>query len=251
MSVACVVAQSEAVGMREAGDTAIVLETIGTLEGSEVLTQRVIHFDTGRSHPRQDVDHEDLLFVVSGAGRIELPSGDQPLEPGTAVHLRAGEAAVVENPSPDALVVVSVLVPPAARGTRGARSRKNVLRLEDQPEQRADEKRTYRVLFDADTGCHEATQFVGYVEPYRAPDHSHPYDEVGYVLSGNGLAHLGTGDPLPLGPGSCFHLPREHVHCIENVGPGTMEILGVFHPAESPAARSYDAAANEPSVETS
>ena len=29
---------------------------------------------------------------------------------------------------------------------------------------------------------------------------------------------------------------------LENSGPGVMQILGVFHPAESPAARSYDAA---------
>jgi quercetin dioxygenase-like cupin family protein len=242
MSAACVVAQSDAVGMREAGDTAIVLETIGALEGSEVLTQRVIHFDTGRSHPRQDFDHDDLLFVLSGAGTIELPTGDQPLGRGTAVHLCAGEAAVVENAGPEPLVAVSVLVPPADARKRAAQSREHVLRLEDRPEQRADEKRTYRVLFGAETGCPHATQFVGYVQPYRAPDHSHPYDEVGYVLAGTGLAHLGTGDPLPLGPGSCFHLPREHVHCIENVGPGAMEILGVFHPAESPAARTYDAA---------
>jgi quercetin dioxygenase-like cupin family protein len=245
MSVACVVAQSDVVGMREAGDTATVLETIGAPEGSELLTQRVIRFGSGRSRPRQDVDHDDLLFVVSGEGAIELPSGEQALAPGTAVHLCAGEAAVVENSGLDALVVVSVLVPPAEAGTRAARGREQTLRLDDQPEQRADEKRTYRVLFGAETGCPEATQFVGYVEPYRAPDHSHPYDEVGYVLAGAGLAHLGTGDPLPLGPGSCFHLPREHVHCIENVGPETMEILGVFHPAESPAARTYEAGRRE------
>ena len=56
------------------------------------------------------------------------------------------------------------------------------------------------------------------------------------MLAGTGFAHMG-GDPIPIGPGSCFHLPRDHVHCIENSGPGVMQILGVFHPAESPAAR--------------
>jgi quercetin dioxygenase-like cupin family protein len=82
---------------------------------------------------------------------------------------------------------------------------------------------------------------VGFVEPCRAPDHSHPYDEVGYILEGTGYAHL-DGASIPIGPGSCFHLPPGAVHCIENVGPGTMRILGVFHPDDSPASRSYDAA---------
>lgn len=241
MPVAYVVAEDEAVGMREAGDSAVVMETIGALEGCEVLTQRVIHFGVGRSHPRRDPDHDDLLFVVSGAGTVELPTGAHPLEPGTAVHLSAGESAVVENTGRDHLVIVSVLIPPTDADTGPSSDRQAVLRLEDRAEERADEKRTYRILFGAETGCPHATQFVGFVEPYRAPDHSHPYDEVGYVLAGTGFAHMG-GDPIPIGPGSCFHLPRDHVHCIENPGPGVMQILGVFHPAESPAARSYDAA---------
>ena len=238
MSVACVVVEDEGFVTREAGDSAVVIETIGAQEGSELLTQRVIRFAPGRALPRRELDNDDLLFVVAGEGTIELGGERHRLAAGYAVHIAAAESAVVENTGSGELVVVSVLIPRSAE----PRGRQEVLRLEDQPEQRADEKRTYRVLFGAETGCPQATQFVGYVEPFRAPDHSHPYDEVGYILAGNGLAHLGSGDPVPLGPGSCFHLPREHVHCIENVGPGTMEILGVFHPAESPAARSYDAA---------
>ncbi len=244
MGAAYVVSQDEALGVRESGDSAVVMETIGPLDGCELLTQRVIHFSAGRSHPRRDLDHDDLLFVVSGAGTVELPTGTHPLEPGTAVHLAAGESAVVENTGADDLVIVSVLIPPVETDVIVPLNRQDVLRLEDRAEQRADEKRTYRVLFGAETGCTQATQFVGFVEPFRAPDHSHPYDEVGYVLAGTGFAHMG-GDPIPIGPGSCFHLPRDHVHCIENSGPDVMQILGVFHPAESPAARSYDAAAAE------
>jgi oxalate decarboxylase/phosphoglucose isomerase-like protein (cupin superfamily) len=30
------------------------------------------------------------------------------------------------------------------------------------------------------------------------------------------------------------------VHCIENTGPGTMRILGVFHPSGDPASRVYE-----------
>jgi mannose-6-phosphate isomerase-like protein (cupin superfamily) len=240
MSVALVVAASDAVGLREAGDSALVLETIGPVEGSETLLQRVIRFAPGRSRPRSDEVHDELLYVVSGSGAIALDGRLHELAAGTACHVTAGDSYTVDNSGAEDVVLVAVLVPPTEREVVPVQARETVVRREERPELRADEKRTYRVLFDAESGCAHATQFVGFVEPYRAPDHSHPYDEVGYVLAGTGLAHLG-GAPIPIGPGSCFRLPRDHVHCIENTGPGVMEILGVFHPAESPAARSYDA----------
>ena len=242
MSIALVVAESDAVGLREAGDSAFVRETIGPVEGSETLLQRVIRFAPGRSRPRSDEAHDELLYVVSGRGEIALDGRLHELSAGTACHVTAGDAYTIDNSGGEDIVLVAVLVPPTERDVVPAHAREAVVRREERPEQRADEKRTYRVLFDADRGCANATQFVGYVEPYRAPDHSHPYDEVGYVLAGTGLAHLG-GDPIPIGPGSCFHLPPGHVHCIENSGAGVMEIVGVFHPALSPADRTYDAAA--------
>ena len=51
-----------------------------------------------------------------------------------------------------------------------------------------------------------------------------------------GIAHI-AGKQTPIGPGSCFHLPPEEVHCIENTGPAVMRIMGVFHPSGSPASR--------------
>ena len=81
MGAAYVVSQDEALGVRESGDSAVVMETIGPLDGCELLTQRVIHFIAGRSHPRRDLDHDDLLFVVSGAGTCQLPTGTHRLDP--------------------------------------------------------------------------------------------------------------------------------------------------------------------------
>lgn len=223
-------------GTRAAGDTASEKITIGAAEGSGRLEQRVIRFAPGRSAPRRHDDRDETLFVVEGSGSLELDGTEQPLEADTSVFLAARGTAVVENPGPGDLTVVSVLSPPGRGDARAL-----VVRLGDRPEQRADAKRTFRVLLDAESGCPDLTQFVGVVEPFRAPDHSHPYDEVGYLLAGRGFAHLG-GEPIPIGPGSCFHLPPGKVHCIENVGPETMRILGVFHPSDSPASRSYDAA---------
>ena len=51
--------------------------------------------------------------------------------------------------------------------------------------------RRFRVLMGPGRGCEAATQFVGEIPPGRAPEHSHPYDEVVLVLDGEGVAHAG------------------------------------------------------------
>ena len=143
---------------------------------------------------------------------------------------------MIDNPGPDELLIVSTSVP-VAQVYRSPRE--VIVRFADRPELRADAKRTFRYLVNQDAGCMDATQFVGIVEPCRAPDHSHSYDEVGYIVEGEGFAHI-EGESVPLHSGSCFHLPPEQVHCIENTGPGVMRILGVFHPSGDPASRAYE-----------
>ena len=80
------------------------------------------------------------------------------------------------------------------------------------------------------------TQFVGVITPGRAPMHSHFYDEIVYVIDGEGTLHLG-GHKKPIGPGSAVHLPPLAEHCLENTGKGSMRVLGVFHPSGDPASR--------------
>jgi mannose-6-phosphate isomerase-like protein (cupin superfamily) len=218
------------------GDTAAAKTVIGPEQGCELLEQRVIRFAPGRSLERGDDVHDEILYVASGSGTLELDGDDHVLEPDTGVYLRAGERYVVDNPGPDELLVVSVTTP----GENGARPQRRVtVRFDEQPELRADDKRSFRYLVNQDAGCLQATQFLGIVQPCRAPDHSHSYDEVGYIVEGQGLAHA-AGESYPLGPGSSFHLPPGKIHCIENTGPGVMRILGVFHPSGDPASRAYE-----------
>ena len=44
----------------------------------------------------------------------------------------------------------------------------------------------------------------------------------------------------PIEPGSLVFLPRRVVHCTENTGKAELRLVGVFHPAGSPAV-SYSA----------
>lgn len=167
-----------------------------------------------------------MLYVVSGAGTLSLDRAAYGLEAQAAALLLPGERYELQTDS--GLEMVSVTGPAGAEPGRD----RVLVHLADCPEQRADEHRTFRVLHESGM-----TQFVGVVEPSRAPDHSHPYDEVGTILEGNGFAHVG-GRSTTLGPGSCFHLAPGEVHCIESTGPDPMRILGVFYPAGSPAQRS-------------
>jgi quercetin dioxygenase-like cupin family protein len=191
-----------------------------------VLDLQVLRFPSGRSEPRLLEDWQELLYVAAGTGTLHLGEASHELEPDTAALLLPGESYEIETGS--ALELISV----RAAGGAALERKRVTMRLADRPEQRADEQRTFRVLYETNV-----TQFVGVVAPCRAPDHSHPYDEVGYILEGRGFAHI-AGESTRLGPGSRFHLAPGEVHCIENSGPGPMRILGVFYPAGSPAQRS-------------
>ncbi len=227
-----VVDEANVDAVREDGDTASTRLTFET----EPLEQRVMRFAPGRSRERTANGHHDLLYVVVGTGELELEGGRHPLGPGTGAFVAPGETWSIENPGTDELLAVLVS---AADELGVAQDRRRVtVRFDDQPEHTASVERTFRYLINEDAGCLDVTQFVGIVQPSKAPFHSHPYEELGYIVTGEGVAHVG-GQSVPLRPGSCFHLPPEKVHCIENVGPEPMHILGVFHPSDSPANRVY------------
>lgn len=219
---------------REESDTASVRVTFDASNGCERLEQRVIRYAPGRSLARTLDGRQEVLFVVSGRGELDLDGTRHQLEPDTGVFVAPGETYAVENPGPQELLVVAVV----AGEDRGEASgeRKVTVRFGDQPELPASSERTFRYLVNEDAGCHDLTQFMGIVQPSKAPFHSHSYDEVGYVVEGEGIAHVG-GESSPIRAGSCFHLPPDEVHCIENSGTQVMRILGVFHPAGSPASR--------------
>jgi quercetin dioxygenase-like cupin family protein len=88
-------------------------------------------------------------------------------------------------------------------------------------------------------GCLDVTQFVGLIPPGRAGLHSHTYDEIVYVVEGEGRLHIGA-TTRPLAPGSCLHLPPLELHSLENTGPTPMKVLGVFHPSGDPASRAQE-----------
>jgi mannose-6-phosphate isomerase-like protein (cupin superfamily) len=205
--------------------------TIDRTCGCERLVQRVLRFGSGRSEERATGGRQEVLYTASGGGTLLAAGDEHALMPGTGAFLVPGEAYAIDNPGPEDLVLVSVTAP-----CEGARRKQVTVRYADRPALPASPNREFRLLVDEDVGCLDVTQFVGLIPPGRAPMHSHTYDEVVYVLEGEGVLHLG-GHDTPLRPGSCIHLPPLEEHCLENTGPTPLRVLGVFHPSGSPASK--------------
>ena len=183
----------------------------------------------------------ELWFVIGGSARLELDAEPGPqlstdrglwIPAGSAFRLQAGEDAELSLDVVTLPAVTSDAADPAAAADP-ATPRSSDLR-DCEVETTGDRK--FRVLFGPGRGCSVATQFVGEIPPGRAPEHSHPYDEVVLILAGEGVAHIG-GAEHQLAPGTCLHLPPGLPHCLENNGSAMLRVLGVFHPADSPAAK--------------
>ena len=230
-----VINEQDVEGHREAADTAEVRMVIDASRGCEHLELRVIRFAQGRSAERENDGRQEVLFVVSGRGRLLL-DGEHDLEPDTGAFVAAGERYAVDNPGPEELIVVSVTAPDSDRGV--GPNRRVTVRYADQPPLPASPNREFRYLVNQDAGCLDMTQFVGLIPPSKAPMHSHTYDEVVFVLEGEGVYHIGD-DEVQMRPGTCIHLPPLVRHCLENSGSATMRVLGVFHPSGDPASRAY------------
>jgi mannose-6-phosphate isomerase-like protein (cupin superfamily) len=223
---------------RDDGDTAARAVAIDSDAGSSFLELHLTRYDAGRSRPRTLEDVQEIMYTCSGTGTLIVRDESHELEPGTAAYVPAGETYEVESPGPETLVIVSATAPQSADDGRAPAAR--TVRYADQPTLPASGDREFRYLVTHEVGCHDATQFFGVIAPGRAPEHSHVYDEVIYVLEGVGVLHGGGADK-PVSAGSCIHLPPLFVHSLENSGDAPMRIVAVFHPAGDPASRAYEA----------
>jgi mannose-6-phosphate isomerase-like protein (cupin superfamily) len=229
-----VVAEREVAEESQPGDTASVRVTIGPGSTSKRLVQRVERFGRGRSIPRSLTKSQEVLYVASGRGRLHVGGRAYELEPDTGAYVAAGEQYEVETHSDEELVLVCVRAPQEGEPRLDPNSR--TVRFADREPLMAKPDREFRYLVNQDLGCPDVTQFVGLIPPGRAPLHSHTYDEVIYVVEGEGVLHL-DGVETPISAGSCIHLPPLEEHCLENTGAGPMRVLGVFHPSGDPASR--------------
>ncbi|HET7015754.1 MAG TPA: cupin domain-containing protein [Streptosporangiaceae bacterium] len=202
--------------------------------GEPGLVRRLVEVSAGAGFDGVVGGGGELWFVIEGTGRLDC--GDQAgleLGPDLGLLVPPGlEYRLVSDPGAGMRLDVVALPESAAMSA----SRSLLVRELAGCAVETTGDRRFRVLFGPGADCSVATQFVGEIPPGRAPAHSHPYDETVMVLEGGGTVHLG-GEAFPLAPGTCTHLPPGRPHCLENTGTSMLRVLGVFHPADSPAAK--------------
>jgi quercetin dioxygenase-like cupin family protein len=215
------------------GDTVQVRRLFDEARGCEMFAQRILSFGTGRSRDRAVPEADETLYVLDGEAALSFGGEEHEVAAGTSVFVGRGTPWSVD--ARHSLDVLSVLVFDPEPVLEGAHA---VVDLAAEERQSATASRQFTIGLDPSVGCMSVTQFVGYVPPGRAPDHFHRYDEVLYVLEGEGRLHI-DGEEEPLGPGSCVHLPARLVHCLENTGDEELRLCAVFRPAGSPAEAYY------------
>jgi mannose-6-phosphate isomerase-like protein (cupin superfamily) len=216
--------------------------------GAQAISLRVLEFATGLSPGIRNAGCDEVFYVVQGMGTVFLDGAPHSVSPETGFFLHPGVCLTVENPGAEPLTLVGSQSPdpgasvvferpctsPPPRATPAGRE--SLVRFSEQPTQRADDGRWFRVLVDLETCGARVTQFIGAIPPGRAPDHFHEYEEVLCILEGGGRFWSGENQTT-IGPGSCVFLPRGQPHCVENTGSGELCLLGVFYPSGSPAVR--------------
>lgn len=240
---------------------------IGRAAGAQAISLRVMEFAAGLSPTMQNEECDQVLFVERGPGlerghpdRMGEPSERTPfatitidgdpfeIGPSTGIYIRPNQTFAIGNAGPDSIVIISAQCPdpdssprfvePTTASSDSSRlDQPPVVRLANQRAQPTAD-RWYRVLVDDKVGSEQVTQFVGSIPPGRAPDHFHQYEEVLFILKGEGRMWAGETNTT-IGVGSCIYLPKGQVHCVENAGTGELRLLGVFYPAGSPSVR-YD-----------
>jgi mannose-6-phosphate isomerase-like protein (cupin superfamily) len=211
-------------GSPQVVDSRKVWNHIGKTSGAKAISLRILELGPERWHVIRNSECDEVLYLLEGICTVVIDGTAYDLRPDTGVYLRPGQTMRVENH--DVVRFVSSQCP----AEKAPDQSRTIARLSDQRAMPTGD-RWYRVLIDA-----QVTQFVGSIPPGRAPDHFHEYEEVLFILRGEGRMWAGESN-TPIGPGSCVYLPRRQVHCVENTGEGELRLLGVFYPAGSPAVR--------------
>jgi len=220
--------------------TLSVWPQVGRAVGAKAISLRLLEFGSGTSPVLRNRVSDEVIYVLEGDCTVLIDDEAYEVGPETGIYLRPGQTLRVENSRSEVVRFVSSQCPEetddaVALDQPGKSDVAPIVRLSDRRALPTAD-RWYRVLVDDEIGSEQVTQFVGSIPPGRAPDHFHEYEEVLFILRGEGRMWAGETN-TPIGPGSCIYLPRRQTHCVENTGSGELRLLGVFYPAGSPAVR--------------
>jgi len=199
-------------------------------EGSE-LALDALRLEPGTSLDLTDPLHDTVLFTYEGSGALDTAAIE-----GRAAGFVAAGAPGTLSAGADGLACVRATLGGATDLHAPMGALEQVVGLDRIEPGKATGARSFQVLFGPHNGSTRATMFVGYIPPGKAPWHYHLYDEIVWILRGEGRLHLGE-EVERLAPGVAFRLRPREVHIVENTHPDAeLAVLGIFTPAGSPSA---------------
>lgn len=90
-------------------------------------------------------------------------------------------------------------------------------------------KRTMLQKYDLSAQGREAVQVLAEFAPGAAAGrHTHPGEELGYVLAGTLLLEVDGKEPITLKTGDTFFVPAGKIHDGKNVGKGPAKVLATY-----------------------
>lgn len=228
-----------------AGEYSVRIDLEGV--GAPNLVQRLLHVRSGAELVERHPHSEDVIYVAEGTGEASYDDRRVSLRPGIGLMVPADEEYRIR--ADEDLRLVSVLAPPPGRpdalvpasdvaedGRRWIHESEEEIIAAGDDATRDLLDRYFKLMIDPRHGAGYVTQFLGFIERSKAPPHTHTYDEVIFILGGEGIVHIEEGG-RPIGPGHSVYLPPGSVHSLENRTAEPLALLGVFCPAGSPRAR--------------
>jgi len=198
--------------------------------GSELALDE-LRLEPDASLDLTDERHDTLLLAFEGSGSV---CGERLGGRGGAL-LRAGQDGNLHAGS-EGLRCVRATIGAATDLHAPMGGDERLVALDHVEPGQATGSRSFQLLYGPHNGSTRATLFVGYIPPGRAPWHYHLYDEIVWILDGQGRLHLGE-QVEELRSGWAFRLRPREVHIVENTSSGReLAVLGVFTPAGSPSA---------------
>ncbi|MFN2531401.1 MAG: cupin domain-containing protein [Pyrinomonadaceae bacterium] len=230
-----------------------IWKQIGKNTGATAISLRVLEFDAGVSPVLRNSVSDDVLYFLEDFDQTENSGCSVIIDEQrfrarkqSGMYVRAGQTLRIDNPDTSPICFISAQCPDMPQRdeiSTGVPIVEANAVLDSPPMVRLSDRsalptadRWYRLLVDEEVGSTQVTQFIGSIPPGRAPDHFHNYEEVLFILRGEGRMWAGASS-TSIRQGSCVYLPKRQVHCVENTGSNELRLLGVFYPAGSPAVR--------------
>jgi mannose-6-phosphate isomerase-like protein (cupin superfamily) len=216
----------------------------GRPEGTKKLSLYVAELKTGGVQLAPMHESEMVLHILEGNGAVSIAGRNFPVEAGDGIYVRKAEALALRSAGDQRLRVLIAVCPSGDDLPWNLHAESPGTNFDDDFPERVVSSvtatrdstgdRFFKVLVGPNFGSNAVTQFIGSIPLSKAPEHYHLYEEVICVLSGEGRMWLGNSS-YPVRPGSLIFLPRQQPHCLECTVEESLDVLGMFYPAGSPA----------------